>query len=675
MITEYPAYLQKIDIDGLRQFVPAGETFYTVIFKEVMDNALDACEKADNIININYADDHVSIKNKGAIPDRILKNLSKPDINTSEKYRQYSFKRGAIGQGLKLAIAMSTLEDKDFFISTGNKCLTINISDRLSFNPENIFNIYERDITGAVDTTEISFYGPLDNIDNIMIYRYIIVNPHITFTLNNKQYKATADIKKCLKNDIEQYRNEDIDKLCQFYSKPDIADSFNISNQNKKEILKSGYNFDHFAGLLSRYAKPVKPVIFGLESIKSRLRQINDDTEITGYKKIQLNNGILELTVFNGDYTVISVNESLLSDDRLWLYDAKHNMQISLGRLLSDTKFKQGLIAIYHCSRPEFQDANKQVVIINTDEPEFNKIKNFLKAYGGDKRTSYDNWHLCSNKEELTEKIVSIANKMYQSMNLPITIRQLYYQLVSKGVIVNGKYNTLDAYLTYLRKNNILDWKLFEDRNRNFHKIATIEPSTNINDLILSHIANLELPPVDKWYDQPYYVELWYEKDALSTYFQHIADKWHILCFANRGYNSFTMNSETLARFIRNKNKHIILLYCGDFDPHGFGIYENLKKELNIEIKRIALTSEQIEKFNLIEMPELKGTEKIKSQFKVKYGNKAYELDALPAKELMNILDNAVSRYYDYNLYDDSKQQENIKTFQKIKENIINNMS
>lgn len=468
---------------------------------------------------------------------------------------------------------MSTLEDKDFFISTGNKCLTVNISDRLSFNPENIFNIYERDIAGA-GTTEISFYAPFDNIDN-MIYKYIIVNPHITFTLNNKQYKATADIKKCLKNDIEQYRNEDIDKLCQFYSKPDIANSFNISNQNKKELLKADRNF---AGLLKRCAKQIKPVVFGLESIKTRLKQVNNDTEITGYKKIQLNNGILELTVFNGDYTVISVNESLLSDDRLWLYDKKRNMQVSLGRLLSDTKFKQGLIAIYHCSRPEFQDANKQSVIINTDEPEFNKIKNFLKAYGGDKRTSYDNWHLCASKEELTEKIVSIANEMYQSMNLPITIRQLYYQLVSKGVIVNGKYNTLDAYLTYLRKNNILNWKLFEDRNRNFHKIETIEPSTDINDLILSHIANLELPPVDKWYDQPYYVEIWYEKDALSTYFQHIADKWHILCFANRGYNSFTMNSETLARFIRNKNKHIILLYCGDYDPHGFGIYENLKK-------------------------------------------------------------------------------------------------
>lgn len=74
-------------------------------------------------------------------------------------------------------------------------------------------------------------------------------------------------------------------------------------------------------------------------------------------------------------------------------------------------------------------------------------------------------------------------------------------------------------------------------------------------------------------------------------------------------------------------------------------------------------------------MPELKGTEKIKSQFIAKYGDKAYELDALPAKELMNILDNAISEYFDPELYDDFKQQENIKTFQKIKKSILNNMS
>ncbi len=671
MITEYPAYLQKTDIDGLKQFVPAGETFYTLAFKEIMDNALDACEKADNTVNIDIDDGYISIKNKCSIPAQVLKNLSKPDINASSKYRQYSYKRGAIGQGMGLAIAVATINDKDFFIRTNNKCLTISIADRLSFTPDNIFNIQEKDIDCG-DTTEISFYAPLNEIKE-MLFNYILVNPHISFTVNGKEY-SRIDINKCLKNDIDKYSADDINKLCKFYDKPDIIDSFNIANSHKKEIL---LNSENFAELLKKYAKPVKPLIFGIEPIKNRLAQLDNNIEITAYKKIELSDGILELAVLNTDISVVSVNESLLNDGRLWLYDEKRSMQLMLGRLLSDVKFKAGLAFIYHCSRPEFADSNKQAVIINTCEPEFNKIKNFLKVYGGDKRTSYDSWHLCESKEQLTERIVSIAENMYQSMNLPITIRQLYYQLVSQGIIVNGKYNTLDAYLTDLRKKNILNWELFEDRNRYFHKINTIEPETDIKDLILSHIANLESPAVNKWHNQDYYVELWYEKDALSSYFQHISDKWHILCFANRGYNSFTKNKETLKRFAENreKGKHIVILYAGDYDPHGFVIYENLKKELNVKVERIGLTQEQISQYNLIEMPDLKGVNKIKNDFIRLHGDKAYELDALPAKELMNLLDSSISKYFDPALYDNTKDIINQALLEKIKKNIINSLN
>jgi hypothetical protein len=40
----------------------------------------------------------------------------------------------------------------------------------------------------------------------------------------------------------------------------------------------------------------------------------------------------------------------------------------------------------------------------------------------------------------------------------------------------------------------------------------------------------------------------------------------------------------------------------------------------------------------------------------------------------MHILDDSVSEYFDPGMYDDTKQQENIKTFKKIKDSIVNNM-
>ncbi|MHB1680719.1 MAG: hypothetical protein ACYCTB_09495 [bacterium] len=71
-------------------------------------------------------------------------------------------------------------------------------------------------------------------------------------------------------------------------------------------------------------------------------------------------------------------------------------------------------------------------------------------------------------------------------------------------------------------------------------------------------------------------------------------------------------------------------------------------------------------------MPEMKGQKSMKERFIAEYGDKAYELDALPAKELMSILDNGISEYFNPEMYDDSKQLENENTFQKIKNNIMN---
>ena len=680
MITTYSAYIQRLDIESLKKYVPEGESFYAVTLKEILDNSLDAAEKSDNTVIIDYIEDngtdYISISNKGEIPKQVIKDMSRFDNNTSEKFKQFSYRRGQIGQGLKLAIAMATVDTNYFCIETGKNKYEISIIDRNPKKPSNAVNIKTSSRDKNYDNTIITFACPSVEESEEIIKRYKIANPHINFICgegHEYNFKQTIILKKNLKNDISKYNADDINKLTDFYKLTDIIDSFDIPEYRKNKIT-------HASGILS-YAKPIKPLIFGQKALQDRLEQVYvyGEVNILSYKKIDTDNGVLELAVLDKDnIKIVAVNGSIVDEHRLSILEEnnpkiKSGLIMSFDSFLSDIKFKKGFLCLYHNSRPDYRDANKQAILINSTDKEFNRIKNFLKTFN--KRTERDNWHLCDSKDELTEKIVSIANEMYLSMNLPITIRQLYYQLVSRGVIVNGKYNTLDAYLTQLRKTGILDWQLFEDRNRYFHKIDTIEPKTDIKDLISAYIANLELPPIDKWHNQPFYIELWYEKDALSSYFQYIADKWHILCFANRGYNSFTMNKETQNRFAKYKNKHIVVLYCGDYDPHGFGIYENLKKVLNIKIERIALSQEQIKQYNLIEMPELKGSDKIKNDFTGKYGDKAYELDALPTKELMRLLDSSIAKYFNPDLYDSySIDKENQAILEKIKKNIINSL-
>ena len=680
MITSYPAYINRLDIESLNKYVPSGESFFSVALKEILDNALDSAEKSDNTVGIEYHTEndintsYISIINNGEIPKQVIKNIGRFDINTSEKFKQYSYGRGQIGQGLKLAIAMATVNTNYFYIETGKNNYEISIKDRNPEKHSNVVSIKTLYRKKNYDNTCITFACPSIESSEEIIAKYKIANPHINFICgkgDEYNFKKTINLNKNLKNDISKYRYEDIAKLTDFYKLKDIVNSFEIPEYRKNKII-------NLSDILNN-AKTIKPLFFGQKALQDRLDQIYiGKVNILSYKKIGIDNGFLELAVLDKELKIIAVNGSVIDNSRISIFEEnnsklKSGLIMSLNSFLSDIKFRKGLIFLYSNSRPEYKDANKQAILITPSNQEFKKIKNFLKNFSKNSQDK-DNWHLCNSKNELIEKIVETANEIYNEMGMQITVRQLYYQLVSRGYIKNGKYNTLNPLLTNLREEGILDWRIFEDRSRVIFEPTTIEPDTNVKHLILNYVKTLSVPPVNKWHNQTNYLELWYEKDALSSYFQNIADKWKIITFATRGFNSTTNNKETIERFNNHKNKKCVILYCGDCDPYGIQIYQTLLKKIkNIEIKRIALTNEQIKKFNLIEMPDMKGNTLTRERFIEKYGDKAYELDALSGKELMNILDDSISKYFIPNLYDNSyKDKENQALLENIKNNIIN---
>lgn len=74
-------------------------------------------------------------------------------------------------------------------------------------------------------------------------------------------------------------------------------------------------------------------------------------------------------------------------------------------------------------------------------------------------------------------------------------------------------------------------------------------------------------------------------------------------------------------------------------------------------------------------MPELKGADKIKNDFICKYGKKAYELDALPNKELMRLLDSSIAKYFNPDLYDETQDAANLALLEKIKRSFAGSLS
>lgn len=92
----------------------------------------------------------------------------------------------------------------------------------------------------------------------------------------------------------------------------------------------------------------------------------------------------------------------------------------------------------------------------------------------------------------------------YQGIGLRLTLRQLYYQLVTKNIIPNieRSYKNLSSFLNDARLAGFVDWDAIEDRVRQ-PRMASEWP--NIAALVATAVRSFRLP---RWTEQDYYAEL-----------------------------------------------------------------------------------------------------------------------------------------------------------------------
>jgi len=255
---------------------------------------------------------------------------------------------------------------------------------------------------------------------------------------------------------------------------------------------------------------------------------------------------------------------------------------------------------------------------------------------------------------EKIERIKEIVDEYDQKL----TARQVYYQFVSRGWLGNNQknYKTLTSLLTDARYAGEVDWEVIEDRGR--------EPSNpsewpNLSGLVDSALSSYRLP---RWEGQEYYCELWVEKQALAGVLAPIARRYHVTLMVNKGYSSASAMKESADRYIEacsggreqgaddypddEPSRTPILFYLGDHDPSGEDMVRDIHDRLvefgvgGIEVKKLALTMEQIKRFQPPPNPA-KITDSRAKAYIEKYGDQSWELDALPPDELNRIVNSA----------------------------------
>lgn len=268
------------------------------------------------------------------------------------------------------------------------------------------------------------------------------------------------------------------------------------------------------------------------------------------------------------------------------------------------------------------------------------------------------------------QEIVKAVNDILSQYTAKLTLRQIYYRLVSKNLIPNTKssYKGLSKHLVHAReKGDVNDYKI-EDRSRKVQGYGDYGYTT-IEGFVESAIQDLKTSWKNfirkQWVNQDKKIFIALEKDALSRLFVNIADSYRVQVYTTKGYGSYTFVND-MARDLSHDKENVIL-YFGDYDPSGRDIERDLRDRLiryfgndNFTVVRIALTETQILEYNLPPMPEDAETlAKLERDTRSKsYGLEyAVELDAIEPPILQKLISKAITEQIDIEQWNKDLEQ------------------
>lgn len=251
------------------------------------------------------------------------------------------------------------------------------------------------------------------------------------------------------------------------------------------------------------------------------------------------------------------------------------------------------------------------------------------------------------------DKVIEIAEQ-YAAAGWQLSLRQLYYALVSRDIIPNHQkeYAKLGNMVTRLREGGLLDWNIIDDRTR------TLRGFNWQTDTQRALTDALDEFKTDHWAAQDFRLEIWVEKDALAQIVARAADKYNVRYFPCKGYMSTSALHKSARRLrgYQEDGQRPVIIYLGDLDPSGVNMPIDIAKRLRLYgvdalVERIALTWDQKEEFdpppNPVKMKDSRAAAYIEE-----FGtDTCWELDALEPDELMRIITERIEEYIDKDQY------------------------
>ncbi len=258
-----------------------------------------------------------------------------------------------------------------------------------------------------------------------------------------------------------------------------------------------------------------------------------------------------------------------------------------------------------------------------------------------------------------TQTRINQANEIiaeYQAQGFKLTLRQLYYQFVSRDLIPNTvqSYKSLGDVVNDGRLAGLIDWDAIEDRTRNLRSSSHWSSPRSIVRACADQFA------VDLWATQDNYVECWIEKDALVGVIEGICTELDVPHFACRGYTSQSEMWGAAQRLIEREKagKTTTIIHLGDHDPSGIDMTRDIQDRLELfgstaVIHRIALNFDQVENYSPPPNPA-KTTDSRYQSYADKYGEESWELDALEPRTIVDLIRNEIEAHIDQDAWEEA---------------------
>jgi hypothetical protein len=295
------------------------------------------------------------------------------------------------------------------------------------------------------------------------------------------------------------------------------------------------------------------------------------------------------------------------------------------------------------------------------------------------------------NPQKKTKVLLADIDEVLEEYReyLPLTVRQVFYRLVAKGYPKTETFykNSVDDFCTRARRSGRIDFSAIRDDgvSRLGGESLTYESPQEFYE---EH-EELHNYYERSWHaDQPAYVSVLCEAEGMVPMIERAVEDYRVEVASSSGFDSLTVKHALFRDAVRRAaefGQRTILLHLGDHDPSGVSVHESMAEDFEafcrdrnvegvMELRRVALTPEQIRRLGIVTRPEdVKPSDSRSRTFLARGLAPAAQLEAIPPDTLSAIARGAVESALDLDVLAASRGRERSEK-QEVQEklNVVN---